>query len=247
LQLLSKTNFSQTNSFDRQFLYNHRLILGIGDLHAPFVHRLYIRWIIEEVIPALKPTHIVQVGDLYDFFSLSRFPRYPWLIAPQDEYEQGIAVAQEFWRTIKKKASNASLIQIKGNHCDRLQKRITEKLPEIVPLIDMSQFWDFPGVRVVLDSREPVSIGDTLICHGWLGQLGAHARYFGSSVMCGHTHRGGVAELVEYKRNIVEINCGYGADPRHEALKYGPSKFQRWTLGVGFKDELGGRFIRYPG
>ncbi len=217
----------------------------IGDVHSPWHSRPCISWIIDK-IKELKPTHVIQIGDCYDLMSYSKFARNPYTISPEQELKEGRAVLEELWRIIQKRSPGAKCHQILGNHEMRLPKRICEKFPEIAHLLEFDHLWTFEGVKTQYDYREPLEIGDILFVHGWLSQLGAHAKYFMKNVVCGHTHRGGVADVIGFDKNIWELNCGFAADVNHEALKYTPNKFNKWTLGMGFIDRHGPRFIRFP-
>lgn len=153
-------------------------------------------------------------------------------------------MAEEMWQSIRRRLPRARLHQIRGNHDERPMKRITEKFPEIASLVDLSHMWRFPGVDTHLDTRVPLTIDGINFIHGHRTKLGDHAAFTQTSTVVGHTHRGGVAVLpLSDGRTIFELNCGYLADPEHEALKYTPNKFNKWTHGIGWIDEFGPRFI----
>lgn len=218
-------------------------IIAIGDVHAPFHDKKAVSWAID-VISELKPTHIVQVGDSLDLFSFSKFARNPWSIRPDEEIQEGHETMKEFWSILQKKTPYAHKIQLKGNHCDRLKKRIIEKFPEVSSLVEVDKLFTYEKVKTITDSRDCFELNGILFTHGWKSKLGDHAQWFSQSVVCGHTHRGGVIELPQFNRHVFELNAGHLADPTHEALKYTHNKFTKWTQGIGFIDKYGPRFIR---
>lgn len=177
-------------------------------------------------------------------WSYSKFPRSANLITPAEEILSGRACMEEVWKAIKNRAPDAKCYQLRGNHDLRPSKRLTEKYPEIASLVDLSHLWSFDGVTTLYDDREPLIIENINFIHGYKTQLGSHAKSFISTVVCGHSHRGGVMVIPTLHNGIIyELNCGYLADPEHEALKYTPNKFTAWTHGLGWIDEFGPRFI----
>jgi len=219
-------------------------IIALGDIHAPFHSKDAISWALDKISSFNNVTHVVQLGDSLDLFSFSKFARNPWSIRPEDELQEGYETMVEIWKLIGKAAPKAKKLQIKGNHCDRLKKRIIEKFPEVSSLVDVDKLFTFENVKTVTDSRECLNINGILFTHGWKSRLGDHAKWFSQSTVCGHTHRGGVIDIPLFKEHVFELNAGYLASPEHEALKYPMNAFTQWTHGIGVIDEHGPRFIR---
>lgn len=44
-------------------------------------------------------------------------------------------------------------------------------------------------------------------------------------------------------KTLYELNAGYLGDPESKALSYTPTKITNWTLGWGYIDEDGPRFV----
>ena len=218
-------------------------ILAIGDLHLPYCSKEKVSKMLDLVV-ALKPTHIVQMGDLYDLYSYSKFPRSIKLLKADEEIAQGRVAAEEIWTGITNRAKKAAKYQLVGNHDARPFKRMRELCPELEPFCDFTSLWTFPGVTTIADSRETLEIGDFSFIHGHKTQWLAHVRRMNTNVCFAHTHRGGCLSYPLGGRTLFELNCGFLADPYHEALLYRELKqFHDWTHGVGFIDELGPRFI----
>lgn len=226
-------------------------IICIGDTHFPFHSEAVAKWIIQYIKKNKNSIYaVVQMGDLYDMYSFSKFAKRH--IDANEEIRQGRYYAQEFWHAIKKSAPYALLYQIKGNHDDRVAKRVLEKFPEITMFLNYEKLWEFDGVNTLHDSSQALEIWDWKFIHGHR-KNGDHCKAVGfSNVVCGHTHRGGTWSMRvsdASPRLITELNCGYVGDPFHPSLIYRPmQKYFTWTHGLGeIEKGVGARFIPYTG
>ena len=207
--------------------------LILGDLHFPFHNKKALK----EVVYAIKherPSNVVQIGDLFDQYSFSRFTRKN-IILPQQELKESRDLAKKLWSDVKKAVPRASLYQILGNHDLRLIKRAEERLPEAQDLIKESliELYRFNGVKTIEDDRDILKIGRVAFHHGYLSRLGDHMRYLGQSTVVGHSHTGGAVYQQYHGRIIFELNAGYLADETAEPLRYRPTNTSKWTLGYG--------------
>ncbi len=221
--------------------------LFIGDTHFPFVQPDALT-AVYSVAERLKPKVIVQVGDLYDMFSHSKFPRSQNVYAPDAEITLACESARTMWQTLKKIAPGAACHQLMGNHDVRPLKRILETYPEAELFLKngIKPFFEFPGVATNFDSRQELYLTpDTLTIHGYRSGLGDHRDHALMNVICGHTHVGGVSFRKVKGRTLWELNAGYLGDPESKALSYTAQKIVRWTWGVGYVDADGPRFIPF--
>lgn len=222
------------------------LMAGMGDMHLPFVHvptvNHFFRWCNQN-----QPKNIIQVGDLHDMFSSSRFPR-KIIINPYEEMKQSRTMAVSFWETLRRLCPKSRLIQILGNHDIRVEKRVIEKCPEAHPFVErgLVDHYSFDGVETYMDPREELIIDGINITHGHR-KHGDHMTECMRSTILGHTHIGGTVFQKLRNELMWELNCGFAADVMHEALKYTPKSYVKWTLGFGVVDELGPRFIPWDG
>lgn len=219
--------------------------LFIPDVHFPFEHEPTLHQIYE-FAEKMKPKNIVQLGDLYDNFSHAKFPRTHNVFTPREEFNLSRKKAEEFWRTLQSKAPKAKCYQITGNHSVRPIKRILEVYPEaedwIVEVVQ--RMMTFEGVTSVTDPREELMLpGNVCVIHGYRSQLGSHRDYTLTNVVCGHTHRGGVVYRQVRGEVIWELNAGLAGDATSKGLSYTSQKIVDWTLGWGWLDEYGPRFI----
>lgn len=218
-------------------------VLAIPDTHFPFEHSRALNKLFREVISEVEFTHIIQLGDLLDQYSFTRFTKKN-LYLPERELKWGREKAEKFWAKIHDKQPKARKIQLLGNHDYRMVKRAQEKLPEAQELIlyATEELYEFDNVHTVKDPRQEYFLNDVAFLHGYLTQPGAHTRFMNMSTVHGHTHRGGVTFVPVRKGVIWELDCGYLGDPKKEPLNYTPQKFKNATLGYGVIDEFGPRF-----
>lgn len=226
--------------------------LVLGDLHFPWAHLDALSAVYQFIDQNPKINHVVQLGDLYDMFSWAKFPRSHLLYNPQQEIEIGRKMAEEMWATIQRMLPEAKCVQILGNHDIRPIKKCLEFAPELEPFLQFKQFFQFPNVKLIEDPRELFKLGEVSFTHGHLSGLGAHARKYHRSVVCGHTHRGGVVSIpmgedggvgTNAPRTLFELNAGFLGDPSSRPMSYRPTRINEWTLGFGYIDEWGPRFI----
>ena len=229
------------------------IIVAIGDTHFPFSSKKVINWIIEKIIKpnAAQIKAVVQMGDLYDLFSYSKFPKR-LMMTPREETWEARAQAEDFWHSINAAAPKASFYQLKGNHDARLMKRVVETMPELDHLVKYTELFEFDGVKTIHDDKLALEIDGWHFIHGHAKE-GTHVEAVDFQNVClGHTHRGGTWSRRINQRNkskiITELNCGFVGNPHADALIYRPmARHFRWTHGVGWIDRHGGRFIPYDG
>jgi len=149
-------------------------------------------------------------------------------------------MAVDMWSNIRSKQPDAKLIQLLGNHDDRLKKRCQERLPEAQELIKLSteELYTFDGVHTVFDSREEYRIGDIMLHHGYKTALGAHTKFTGFKFSHGHTHRGGVLHIPFKDDNLWELDCGHLADYDQEPMRYREQNWTNSTMGWGEISEI---------
>ncbi len=220
-----------------------RRTLVLGDLHFPFENRKALAQVYDYA-KKTKPNVIIQMGDLFDMYSHSKFARSCTFINPKEELLEAHARAVKMWKTLKDISPKAECFQLMGNHDERPMKRLQEYYPEIVDFVDLKKLWEFNGVSTQNCERDELIIDDVVYMHGFRTRLGSHAEFNLYNTVVGHTHRGGV-HYINLKDKIVwELNAGYLADKSTLPLSYGKqAKFSRSTLGFGEIDDYGPRFI----
>lgn len=224
-------------------------VIALPDCHFPYHHRRALALAIA-IIKQTQPTHIIQMGDLYENKNFSRFPSKQGMRA-EKELESGRYFAEKMWKDIKEVAPNAECIQILGNHCIMAIKRCQEKLPAAQSLVERSvmELFKFEGVTFHSDPRQAIWIEDVRFIHGYK-KFGEHAKHSGHKTVCGHSHKGAVSYFQQEmpdggKRSIWELNTGWLGDEDKfvDVFNYTPNKISPYTLGIGMIDSYGPRFI----
>jgi predicted phosphodiesterase len=219
-------------------------MLLIGDTHFPFAHQKTLDRIYR-FAEAQQPDFIVQMGDLMDQWSHSRFPQSRNYYRPDEEMELARTKSQEFWLELIKACPNAQRYQLVGNHDVRALKQILEKAPSLESLVSQSitKLYEFEGVTTVHDYREELVIQGIMLHHGYMSRHGQQRDFVLQDLATAHTHKGAVVHRALKDRTITHLDCGFTGDAESKALSYTPQKHTGWTLGWGFWDEYGARFI----
>lgn len=228
-------------------------ILAIGDCHFPFIKQVYLNKVYAWV-KKNKPEYIVQIGDLYDMYSFSRYTKALNYMTPEQEVKRGRIMAEKMWKTLQHLCpDDTKCIQMMGNHCGRLLKRVMENLPGLdarikikdktVKLHRIDELFKFDGVTSYLDYRAEVNLASTLFIHGFKGNIGEHVKFFRRNVVTGHLHRGGIVYLRQAGKTFWELNCGYLADNSKLPFQYGETKTSNWTPGFGVLETECGKLV----
>lgn len=207
-----------------------RRIMVLGDTHFPFhcdgtISAFYQR------VDAFKPQVVVQIGDLLDMLSHSKFPRSLNQYNPRQEMELGRQCAEQFWSTVRSIVPSAKCYQITGNHDHRPIKRVIESYPEAEDLVapSLRNLYTFDGVETIFDIRQELIIDGIVFIHGYMSQLGQHRDFNLANVVVGHSHQAGVVYRNTPRGILFEANAGYSGDPTSKALGYTPQRITRWT------------------
>jgi hypothetical protein len=218
--------------------------LAVGDTHFPFSRRKSVSGILA-LIRKLKPKRIVQLGDLYDLYSYSRFARSYNVLTPAQEVKLGRKDAQTFWKEARAAAGRGvECYQLIGNHDERLLKKTMGLLPELEHLIqEVNHLWKFDGVHTQAAERDELILDGVCYMHGFR-KFGDHVKHNMMSTVCGHLHLGGVSYMRLGKKTIWELNAGFVANPDCVPMSYGRQRtITKYTQGVGWIDSYGPRFI----
>lgn len=197
--------------------------LVISDLHFPFVDGVALKcvlgWIKRE-----RPHAIHCLGDVADFYALSRFNKDPArLLGLQQEIDS----ASDLLHEMRALVPRAKIIYSEGNHEARLLSYLQSKAPELSSLRGLTPQALFRlnecGVSWK-NAHEPYWVSKLLLTHGhivrkWSGATArAHFEKFGSSVLHGHSHRLGqfFHSFAGQPYVAVENGCLCSLDPEYD-------------------------------
>jgi hypothetical protein len=217
----------------------------IGDMHEPFAHSAAKRFALE-VIRELKPKRAVQVGDVRDMFSWQKYPRSHNVFLPKEEIELGTAAIGAFWKDVQEASPGIECFQLFGNHDIRPYSRVLEAFPALESLIDLRPLYRFPGVQLIEDPRQELQLDGVFFHHGYMTKAGANRDFMNVCTAVGHSHRAGAFfRTIWGGHQIWELNAGTLGDPKGKGLTYTPQRHTQQTLGLGWIDRLGPRFIPF--
>lgn len=218
-------------------------IMPIGDVHHPFMDWKKFMLVVA-IAKAEQPDAIIQIGDLYDMYSFSKFPRNPDFIKPEDECKEGREDAEKMWKMLKEACPKAKLYQMHGNH-DLRPVRYVGALSSMV--LSAMKKWlkeqmTFKGVELVPSEHE---IDGVMFTHGDnFRRLGDQCRYNQQNSVCGHSHRPGVYYDQNKDGPYWELNVGWLGDSNSEAFSYrAQKKIHKMITGVGIIEDGQPRFI----
>lgn len=218
--------------------------LVLGDVHFPFT----LQWALDEIYKYAekrKPKRIIQVGDLYDMYAHSKFPRSLNIYTPNQEEDLARKMAEDMWKTLLSIAPNAECVQIMGNHDIRPVRRTLEVQPtmERAASRHVQQLMTFDGVKLIADSRQEYFFDDIMVLHGYGSKSGQHRDYNQMNVIKGHNHKGYTVFKRIREQTLWELDPGFLGDPEAKAFGYTAQKNHDMTTGFGWVDESGPRFI----
>lgn len=199
----------------------------IGDLHAPFVHPMYLRFI-KDTFAAWRVDRVHFVGDVVDLHALSFWDHDPNGMSAEDEARSAAKNVKQWHRSFP----DATICI--GNHDER-HYRVARKngLPDRY-LRSYADVWETPS----WNWRFEHVIDGVLYEHGTATSgkdaalnLAIQKR---TSVCIGHVHSyGGVKWHANYRNLVFGLNAGCGIDCRAYAFAYGKAFPVRPTLGCG--------------
>lgn len=226
----------------------------IPDVHVPF-HDNRALAVVAQIIRILDPYGILQIGDLLDAYSLSRFPKDPRLMVKlQDEVDKarGILAA---WRII---APNAKMVLLEGNHSFRIRRTLWESPPAAQALLTLEAVQEaltWPKLLGLKELRiEHVPYGELyhlpkmVAKHGELVRsqaaysAAAEHRKEGISGISGHTHRIGLFCSSDHNGAQTWLEVGHVCD----LVKMDYVRRPNWQQGcavITFDPETGANAI----
>src|SRR5579872_5504044 len=191
---------------------NLKRVLAIPDSHVPFHDRAAFSLMLD-VASQFKPHTTVILGDLFDFYSVSRHDKDPLV-----DFKTWKDEMREVWGAldlIQKHCNSRSYVFLEGNHEARLKKYIADRAPKLSGLYDTRELLNIPKDWLWLPYGQGghYKIGDMTFCHGARAgenPAASMVKKYRSDVCFGHTHK-----LQEYHiqtihgDDYVALNAGW--------------------------------------
>lgn len=165
-----------------------------SDQHFPFEQKVCIK-LSRQFIRDLQPGAVHLLGDIIDFYTISRFSRDPnRRLTLQGEIDS----ASAYCEGVRDDAPKADIFYSEGNHENRLTRYLHSEAKELASLscLNLPSLLglDRLGIKYV-EANKPYKIGHLLYTHGEIVRkhsgmtASAHIDKYGCSVIHGHTHR----------------------------------------------------------
>lgn len=233
-------------------LNHYKKILCIPDSHFPWVDQNALA-MVYYIAETEKPDIVVQLGDLFDCYAQSKFPKSMNLFTPKAEWDLARSMAEDMWKKLREILPKADFFCLLGNHMNRPMLRIEEKFPEGAHLLEdaVRKAFTFDGVHTVHDPSEELFIENIMFIHGhYTSGLSKHMEFSRCNVVHGHTHKGSIVYKPYWNENkshvtLWEMDCGYIGDPNSIPLSYRSQKIHNWVSGCGLVTRLGPMFIPF--
>lgn len=164
-------------------------ILIVPDSHIPFEDKKAFNLMLR-VGKALKPKHLIIIGDFGDFYAVSRHSKSP-IRATQLPTE--IMVCNERLDELDALGASNKLF-IAGNHEDRLQRYLQEKAPELFGIVDIPKLFQLKQRNWhYTPYKKHARLGKLYVTHD-VGSYGRNSTFkaidtYQHSVVIGHSHR----------------------------------------------------------
>ena len=237
----------EENTQRRVHLRPYATVVALGDIHFPFHHEGALNQALA-LIKEVRPEYVVQMGDLYDLYSFSKYPRSYNVMTPQDELLQARGFAEEMWAKVKELAPAAHCFQLWGNHDSRAMRRTIERLPEAEGFVarGMRDMMTFPGVTLIDDQATELVIDGVHYVHSHVSRVGQTMQETGKSCVTAHLHVGGFVSKGYEGAITWELGVGWLGNRRAPCFSYASRKrAHKTTLGIGIVDSLGPRFVPF--
>ena len=194
----------------------------LSDLHIPFHDPAAISAAIART-KREKPVAIHLLGDICDFYAISRFLKEPERkLSLQGDLDN----TKSFLFNLRRSFPKADIVYSQGNHEARLTKYLqgnTEEL-SVLRCLDIRELLGLKDLKIsYVPEHKPYRVGRLLLTHGQIVRkhsgysAKAHFDKFGCSVLHGHTHRLGTHYHTDFETTHVaaENGCLCSLDPEY--------------------------------
>lgn len=216
-----------------------KTIVVISDLQIPFESKRAVN-AVAQFIEEYKPDDVISVGDESDLAPISRYS-----LNTRSMYDGDLGKERD--RVVEV----LRMLQVKhitrSNHLDRWFAALA-RVPafETIPEMRLEEFYKFDELGITYHQEPWSPAPGWLLMHGDEGTMSSVAgqtalnlaiKRAGKSVVCGHTHRQGIASHTftylgdKRPRTLTGFEVGTLADFNSPGMRY--AKFKNWQMGFG--------------
>lgn len=210
-------------------------VLFVPDTHRPYHDKRAWR-LFMKAARALRPKHIVIIGDFGDFYTVSAHSKDPRRALRHKEEMKDVRKGLDDLDSL---GATGEKIYCLGNHEDRLRRYMMDKAPELYEEVTVPHMLDLEkrGWQVV-PYKDHTKLGALHLTHD-TGPSGRYSVYrcleaFRHSVVTGHSHR--FAYVVEGDATgMATVSAQFGHLLDVDATDYMHKVRARkdWALGFG--------------
>jgi hypothetical protein len=186
--------------------------VNIGDTHGVFVDQRTWAAVLD-FVRDFKPDQINLLGDIADFYDISRFDKNPnrrIVLGKEIEFTRDVILAE-----LRRAAPKSRIIWVEGNHENRLQRYLWSRAPELasLPGMDMRELFRLRDLKITY-TQQSLEVGDIQMTHGHMARkhsgwtAKAMMDEYGTSVIHNHTHRLGAIYKTDRGGEYVAFENG---------------------------------------
>jgi UDP-2,3-diacylglucosamine pyrophosphatase LpxH len=210
-----------------------KTVLICPDVHIPYEHEAAVKCLVR-VCKAIQPDYFVCLGDLLDFYQLSRFDKDP---GRKTTVSDDCDLARRwFYKVDAALPLKCEKVFIEGNHENRLQKWIWSNAMDLGKMIpSLPEYLHLKKLGWVhVPYGKLWRLGDVLYMHG--DRCGMNVsmnmiRKYGCNVVHGHDHGAALRYFANAVTRMWALNCGHLSDMDQQEYLYGG--VADWTMGFG--------------
>jgi len=205
-------------------------ILVVSDVHSIFQDRSAVQAMMR-VGNVFKPDQIIQIGDLLDCYSLSKYDKNPKRMASLTKEASSVRYLIDWMTSTTKQPVH----YLWGNHENRIQKTMLHNLSalhEHYQSLLNEDILHLPSTWITHQYGDVYRIGKLGFTHGDIIRTdgGASAlaqrRKLGGSIIMGHGHRLAQTYFTDSLGQYTAVECGHLSKSKHD-YGLGPNNWQQ--------------------
>jgi predicted phosphodiesterase len=224
---------------------DHKVLI-LGDIHIPYHSREAVEVAIKKGKES-NPDIILLNGDIFDFFTISRWEKDP----RKRNFKLEIEMCKQFLEYLRYNFPNAEIIFKQGNHEERYENYMFIKAPELVGIenFTFANILDFEKFGILeISEMKPIKLNECFIIHGHEYKFSisnpvnpARGLYLRSKVNCitNHFHQSSAHSEKDIEDKVTSCwSLGHLSEPHP---KYMP--LNKWNHGFATVETFGDKLF----